>query len=152
MKPNKLTKDTFNPEAFTFIDLGLSSGRLWAAENAPDFYTFDEAVDTFGELLPRGSAMVELFEECKCAWNDEKKGLDITGPNGNSIFLPAAGYIGDWGHPNVITNGDEGNYWTRMPYGKNLARYLYFYSGGVFPLNDFHRPFGFSVRPCRELH
>ena len=52
-----------NPDRYTFVDLGLPSGRLWATENAPGFYTFDEAVDTFGELLPKGSAMVELIEE-----------------------------------------------------------------------------------------
>lgn len=149
-KQEKLTKDTFNPEAFTFIDLGLPSGRLWATENAPDFYSFDEAVDTFGELLPKGMAMAELIEECKCAWNNEKKGLDITGPNGNSIFLPAAGCTRDY--PNVITKDEKGNYWTRMPYGQYHARYLHFYPWGVFPLNDYYRSFRFSVRPCRESH
>ena len=147
LNPVKLTKDTFNPKAFTFIDLGLPSGRLWATENAPDFYTFDEAVDTFGELLPKGLAMAELIEECECTWNDEKKGLDITGPNGNSIFLPAAGYT-----RNVIAKNDEGNYWTRMPYGQAKARYLYFSSDDVYPLNDYYRTFGFSVRPCRESY
>lgn len=138
-----------NPDRYTFVDLGLPSGRLWATENAPGFYTFDEAVDTFGELLPKGSAMVELIEESTCIWNDEKKGLDITGPNGNTIFLPAAGYT--WGSPNVKAKDNEGNYWTRMPYSQTYARDLYFYSGGVYPLNGNSRSYGFSVRPCREL-
>lgn len=138
-----------NPDRYTFVDLGLPSGRLWATENAPGFYTFDEAVDTFGELLPKGSAMVELIEESTCIWNDEKKGLDITGPNGNTIFLPAAGYI--WGSPNVKAKDNEGNYWTRMPYSQTYARYLLFNSGGVYPLLIDNRSYGFSVRPCREL-
>ena len=129
--------------------LNLPSGRLWATENAPGFYTFDEAVDTFGELLPKGSAMVELIEESTCIWNDEKKGLDITGPNGSTIFLPAAGYT--WGSPDVKAKDDEGNYWTRMPYSQTNARNLYFTSGGVYPLDGNHRSYGFSVRPCREL-
>ena len=131
------------------MDLGLPSGRLWATENAPGFYTFDEAVDTFGELLPKGSAMVELIEESTCIWNDEKKGLDITGPNGSTIFLPAAGYT--WGSPDVKAKDDEGNYWTRMPYSQTVARYLYFSSGGVYPLDSSYRSRVFSVRPCREL-
>ena len=138
-----------NPDRYTFVDLGLPSGRLWATENAPGFYTFDEAVDTFGELLPKGSAMVELIEESTCIWNDEKKGLDITGPNGSTIFLPAAGYT--WGSPDVKAKDDEGNYWTRMPYSQAYARFLGFGSGGVYPLNGYYRSFGFSVRPCREL-
>ena len=138
-----------NPDRYTFVDLGLPSGRLWATENAPGFYTFDEAVDTFGELLPKGSAMVELIEESICIWNDEKKGLDITGPNGNTIFLPAAGYT--WGSPDVKAKDDEGNYWTRMPYSQANARNLLFNSGGVYPLLGHYRSNGFSVRPCREL-
>ena len=139
-----------NPDRYTFVDLGLPSGRLWATENAPGFYTFDEAVDTFGELLPKGSAMVELIEESTCIWNDEKKGLDITGPNGSTIFLPAAGYT--WGSPDVKAKDDEGNYWTRMPYSQTFARGLGFRSGGVYPLDNSSRSYGFSVRPCRELN
>ena len=139
-----------NPDRYTFVDLGLPSGRLWATENAPGFYTYDEAVDTFGGLLPKGSAMVELIEESTCIWNDEKKGLDITGPNGNTIFLPAAGYT--WGSSAVKENEEEGNYWTRMPNSQTLARNLYFNSGGDYPLNYDYRSNGFSVRPCRELH
>lgn len=138
-----------NPDRYTFEDLGLPSGRLWATENAPGFYTYDEAVDTFGELLPKGSAMVELIEESTCTWNDEKKGLDITGPNGNTIFLPADGYR--WGRE-VKDVKLEGDYWTRMPNSQTGARYLYFLSGGVYPLYDNGRSYGFSVRPCRELH
>ena len=138
-----------NPDRYTFVDLGLPSGRLWATENAPGFYTFDEAVDTFGELLPKGSAMVELIEESTCTWNDEKKGLDITGPNGSTIFLPADGYT--WGSPDVKAKDDEGNYWTRMPSSQTNARSLNFISGGVYPLNGNYRSFGFSVRLVREV-
>jgi hypothetical protein len=150
MKPKKLTKSTFNPKAFTFIDLGLPSGRLWATENAPGHYTFYEAVNTFGKLHPNDSAMMELFEECKCTWNDEKKGLDITGPNGNSIFLPAAGYTPL--SPDVKAKDKEGNYWTQMPDGQSYARYLLFYSGGVYPIVSDWRCYGFSVRLCKESH
>lgn len=138
-----------NPDRYTFVDLGLPSGRLWATENAPGFYTFDEAVDTFGELLPKGSAMVELIEESEVSWNREKKGLDIIGPNGNTIFLPADGYRWEMEVNNVKLEGD---YWTRMPISQAYARYLYVGSGGVYPLNYNLRSYGFSVRPCRELH
>lgn len=144
----KLTKDTFNPETFTFIDLGLPSGRLWAKENAPGHYTFDEAVDTFGELLPKDLAMEELIKECKCTWDDEKRGLDITGPNGNSIFLPAAGYT--WQSSDVKAKDQNGGYWTRMPYNPTYARHLNFDSDNVCPLGNGYRSFGISVRPCIE--
>ena len=135
---------------FTFVDLGLPSGRLWATENAPGYYTFYEAVNTFGKLLPNDSAMMELFEECKCTWNDEKKGLGITGPNGSNIFLPAAGYTRH--SQDVKAKDDEGNYWTRMPHSQAGAHSLCFDSNGVYPLDSYSRSSGFSVRPCQESH
>lgn len=144
----KLTKETFNPDAFTYVDLGLRSGRLWATENAPGHYTFDEAVNTFNELLPKASAMMELIEECKCTWNVKKKGLDVIGPNGSNIFLPAAGYTRH--SQDVKAKDDEGNYWTRMPHSQAGAHNLCFDSGSVYPLSHNSRSLGFSVRPCRE--
>ena len=148
MKPKKLTKITFNLEAFTFIDLGLQSSRLWATENAPDHYTFSEAVETFGTLLPSSPAMVELFKECECIWNDEKKGLDITGPNGNTIFLPAAGYTRL--SPDVKAKNIEGDYWTRTLHGQTNAYNLLFSADDLYPLFDNRRRYGFSVRLCKE--
>lgn len=159
-KTIKLTKETFSPDNFTFVDLGLPSGRQWASENAPGHYDFDEACKVFGELLPKGSAMAELIEECQVEWNPTKKGLDITGPNGNSIFLPAAGFASTRNsEPRYV--GSEGYYWTRMTYAPKsetyapisqaYARLLYFYSGNVLPLYGYNRSYGFSVRPCREF-
>ena len=159
-KTIKLTKETFSPDNFTFVDLGLPSGRQWASENAPGHYDFDEACEVFGELLPKGSAMTELIEECQVEWNPTKKGLDITGPNGNSIFLPAAGYASTRNSEPWYV-GSEGDYWTRMtyvpksesyaPYSQAYARRLGFYSGSVYPLGNRNRSYGFSVRPCREF-
>ena len=160
MSKAQKTTPTFKPEDFEFVDLGLPSGRRWAKINAPGHYTFNQAADIFADYLPKGAAMVELIEECKVEWNDKKHGLDITGPNGNSIFLPAAGYI--YPGENSATSADAvGCYWTRMTYVPNSdsygsdsqahARLLYFHSGGVYPLNYGLRSRGFSVRPCREF-
>lgn len=91
-KVKNLTKETFNPDDFTYVDLGLPSRRLWATENAPGYYTYDEAKEVFGRSLPKAAALVELWEECSWTWDDKKKGMTVTGPNGNSIFLPASGY------------------------------------------------------------
>jgi len=156
----KLTKETFNAENFGFVDLGLPSGRRWAAENAPGHYTFDEAVEVFGDCLPKAAAMAELIEECQVKWNEEKKGLDITGPNGNSIFLPAAGFVSRFS--GSLESADEiGAYWTRKAfvtpsesyasYSQAHAYLLRFNSGGVDPLHSIYRSYGFSVRPAREF-
>ncbi len=152
---NKLTRETFSPDNFTFIDLGLPSGRLWATENAPGHYDFDEANWVFGKFLPKGSAMAELIEECHFEWNEKKKGLDVTGPNGNSIFLPAAGYR--WRGVELDNEGIEGDYWTRMPCApksyapdsQTNARSLFFYPAVLYPLYCSSRYDGFSVRLCK---
>ena len=155
---SKLVELKFNPDAIKWVDLGLPSGRLWASENVDGYYTYDQAVELFGEYLPKGVAFAELIEECKVEWNPQTKGLDVTGPNGNSIFLPACGYKGEKGCRSV---GDEGNYWSRMPYANSesfapnshtYARYLNFDSGYVRPLYYDFRSYGFSVRPSRELN
>ena len=155
---SQLVELKFNPDAIKWVDLGLPSGRLWASENIDGYYTYDQAVELFGEYLPKGVAFAELIEECKVEWNPYTKGLDVTGPNGNSIFLPACGYKGEKCCRFV---GDEGNYWSRMPYANSEsfapdsqthARYLYFFSGYVSPLDNTLRSLGFSVRPSRELN
>ena len=141
----------FDPDSVEWVNLGLSSGRLWAKENAPGFYTWDEAKEEFGEFLPSASAMGELYEECDWKWDESKNGYKVTGPNGNSIFLPAAGYKDSSG--DVCGVGRVGEYWTLCPSktSQAYARNLYFNSGGIYPLDNGYRAGGFSVRPSREL-
>ena len=136
---------------FTYVDLGLPSGRLWASENAEGYYTFDEAKEKFGELLPKPEAFEELWEECQWLWDVKEKRMVVVGPNQNTIFLPASGYrnYASGGLGNV---GSYGYYWSYASCSQAHARYLYFSSGGVYPLSDYYRAYGFSVRPCRELH
>ena len=149
-KVENLTKETFNVEGFTYVDLGLPSRRLWATENAPGYYTYDEAKAVFGLNLPKAAALVELWEECDWTWDNKKKGMTVTGPNGNSIFLPASGCRGSASGGLSIV-GSHGSCWSYASYSQANARLLYFYSGGVYPLYNSGRALGFSVRPCREF-
>ena len=136
---------------FTYVDLGLPSGRLWASENAEGYYTFDEAKKEFGELLPKSEAFKELWEECQWLWDVKNKGMIVVGPNKNTIFLPASGYrLSASGGLYVV--GSFGYYWSYASGSQAYARNLSFYSGGVYPLDYNTRASGFSVRPCRELH
>ena len=149
-KVKNLTKETFNPDDFTYVDLGLPSRRLWATENAPGYYTYDEAKEVFGHSLPKAAALVELWEECNWTWDDKRKGMTVTGPNGNSIFLPASGYR-NYASGGLYNVGGDGNYWSYASNSQASARYLDFNSGGVYPLSTAYRAYGFSVRPCREF-
>lgn len=64
--------------------------------------------------MPTKSEFQELIDECKCEWVNEagKQGYKFIGPNGNSLFLSAAGlYKGD--SPEGF--GECGNYWSSSP-------------------------------------
>lgn len=70
--------------------------------------------------------------------------------NGNSIFLPAAGYR--YG-TSLYGAGGDGDYWSRSLYAgySDSAYYLYFSSDNI-DWNDYiYRNFGQSVRPVRVL-
>lgn len=57
--------------------------------------SFDAAHANWGDewRLPTKSECQELVDECKWTWttSEGRRGCKVTGPNGNSIFLPAAG-------------------------------------------------------------
>ena len=139
-----------------FVDLGLPSGKLWANENVKkengdeDHFTFDKAVETFGKSLPSMEDWKELFDNSSYSWNEERKGYDVTGPNGNAIFLPAAGCR--FG-ASVINVGSNGNYWSSTPSSgdDSLAYFVCFDSGSMEPQNYYYyyRYSGFSVRLVR---
>ena len=60
--------------------------------------------------LPTRAEADELINKCKWEYNDRKKGYKVTGPNGNSIFLPLGGEKND---KNEIVSKDVlGYFWT----------------------------------------
>lgn len=132
-------------DEFTYIDLGLPSGRLWATENAKGYYTYDKAKKKFGELLPNPEDFKELWENCQWLWDVKKKGMIVVGPNKSTIFLSASGFRD---HNSKYNVGFNGNYWVYASNTQTNARNLYFYSHGVCPLISSSRTYGFSVRLC----
>lgn len=127
-----------------YTDLGLPSGKLWNDFNAQGFYTYDEAVSQFGNRLPTKADWEELKAECQWSWTGS--GYKVTGPNGNSITLPAAGFRYDGGVGGV---GSYGCYWSSTPNGSDRAWALYFSSGSVVMSND-RRYIGQSVRLVQD--
>ena len=97
--------------------------------------------------MPTDEEMTELRTLCKWTWTTQNgvNGYKVVGPNGNSIFLPAAGYMHGTSLHDV---GSYGYYWssslnTSNPY---YAYYVYFSSSHVDRSND-GRYRGRSVRP-----
>ena len=65
--------------------------------------------------MPNEIDILELITNCTWTWTirDSVKGMNITGKNGNSIFLPAAGYYDGALHKNIDINGEFfGSYWS----------------------------------------
>ena len=99
--------------------------------------------------MPTTEQQRELYEKCSFVWTTQNgvNGRLFTGPNGNTLFLPAAG---DRWHDSLDDAGSWGNYWSRTLYGSYPfnAYYLYFDSDYVVWYFDY-RYLGFAVRGVR---
>lgn len=95
--------------------------------------------------LPSRYDFQELYDNCTWTWGtlDGKNGYTVLATNGNSIFLPAAGY----GNGTSLYHfGSYGLYWSSSFNSSTGAYGLYFYSGGINPQHIDGRYRGFSVR------
>ena len=128
-----------------YTDLGLPSGTIWKNYNANGFYTYDKAINQFDSRLPSKEQWEELKAECQWSWTGS--GYKVTGPNGNSITLPAAGVRSCSG--SVYDVGSFGSYWSSTSYSSKSAWLLDFSSGGVL-VNWSSRCLGRSVRLVQD--
>ncbi len=128
-----------------YVDLGLPSGTLWKTSNENGFYTYDEAVSKFGDNLPSKKRWKELKNECQWTWTGS--GYKVTGPNGNSIVLPAEGWRALLGALSSV--GSEGYYWSSRSSGTEYAWHFFFQSGGM-SLSESERFVGYSVRLVKK--
>jgi formylglycine-generating enzyme required for sulfatase activity len=110
--------------------------------------------------MPSVTEMEELVRNCTWTWQAEGNteyngvvGYKVTGTNGNSIFLPAAGYRYDM---DLDGEGTYGRYWTaslddgsyHLDEGySNHAYNMFFQSSWAMYDNRNRRFFGYSIRP-----
>lgn len=100
-----------------------------------------------GWRMPKNEEYEELLNKCDWQWTsvDGHYGCMITGPNGNSIFLPAAGY-----RNGTSLYGSElrGYYWTSTPDQDSPQEVfcLYFYRG-YYRMYLYNRSGGRTIRP-----
>ena len=100
--------------------------------------------------IPTDAEWTELLECCNWTWTSTNGvyGYKVTGPNGNSIFLPAAGIRFD---TDLYNAGSQGYYWSSSLYtdAPGNAWDVGFNSDYVF--RDYSDRFdGRSVRPVSE--
>ena len=111
---------------------------------------YDAATANWGEgwRMPMWEEFNELLNKCDWQWTTQggHNGYKVTGPNGNSIFLPAAG-LRD--RTSLYKAGDYGNYWGSTSSEALRADFLYFDSG-CHNVGWYERSFGRSVRPVLD--
>lgn len=103
--------------------------------------------------MPNEAEYQELMDNCEWTWTSQNNinGYKVTGPNGNSIFLPASGY-----RINTLIKlrGTYGYYWLPTPYDNdadNTARSFRFYNiKREFYYYDY-RYYGKTIRPVASV-
>ena len=139
------------------VDLGLSV--KWATCNVGassaseygNYYTWDKACAGWSGSwrVPTKAEFQELIDKCTWTWTSQggHNGYKVTGKNGNSIFLPAAGLGRLW----LNYAGEEGLYWSSTPDESDSQHgyCLYFYSGNGSVVGS-GGDYDFTVRPVTK--
>ena len=110
---------------------------------------YDMARKAWGEpwRMPTGKEVQELIDSCEWQWANLNgmNGYKVTGPNGNSIFIPASGiYSG----AEMKDGGLLGAYWTANHSENDSLRAKYLYiTNNEYSLKDTARFYGMNIRP-----
>lgn len=120
-----------------------SDGNLTAA--------YDAATANWGGSwrMPTLDEMKELLNNCTWTWTTQNgvRGRKVTGSNGNSIFLPAAGSrYGTY----LYYAGSYGYYWSATPCSSSYYAYGLYFNSDDYDWHYGDRYFGHSVRPVSE--
>ncbi len=116
-----------------------------------------DSEDDIAHVLWGGSWRMPTYDEInelynKCSWKGTSvngvSGNRVTGPNGNSIFLPNAGYRSG---TEIIDRTSNGYFWSGTLFESYSSRayYLFCYTGDA-NLGYYYRYYGYSVRPVTE--
>ncbi len=128
-------------------------GSFWAYDEIELEPADDAAHVNWGSLwrMPSEAQFQELCDSCSWQWT-ERNGVNgqlVTGPNGNSIFLPATGYRSN---SQLGMAGKRGFYWSRtVNYNdERYAFYLEYDSKSASCIAFYpYRNAGCAVRPVR---
>ena len=145
------TQATGSLDGHEYVDMG--NGVMWATMNVGaaaitdpgDLLLWHDAkteVAAWGEnwRLPTNEELQSLYDNCTWKWDGARQGFTVTSTNGNSIFLPTAGYIDDE-HPSGFGTDDLGFYWSSTYY------YVEFEEGENPIFGEGSSDIRFSVRP-----
>ena len=110
----------------------------------------DAATANYGGRTPTLVEWQEMMDNTTSQWTTQNgvKGRRFTGPNGNSLFLPAAGYL--WGS-SLKEAGSNGRYWSSSLVTDNPDyAFCFVFDSSKLRLSDASRVDGFPVRAVRQ--
>ena len=112
---------------------------------------YDAATANWGGnwRMPTLTEIEELINNCTWEWTSVNgvNGRLVTGPNGNSIFLPAAGCRYD---TSLLNAGSYGYYWSATPYSNSYYAYNLYFNSDDYDWDFSNRYYGQAVRPVSE--
>lgn len=156
-------KDTYNWSTYQYCNGSYNTLNKYCNKSN---YGYNGFTDNLTILLPEDDAATanwgsdwrmptmeerrELYQNTTHTWTTQNgvNGRLFTATNGNSLFLPAAGYRDG---TSLYYAGTSGVYWSSSldTDDPNLAWDLYFDSGHCYKSYD-NRQYGLSVRPVRS--
>ena len=148
------TKADYGWSTYKWGKSSSASFSRYGEDRKTQFSDYDYADDAARAVLgdgwrtPTSAEWTELLNKCSWRWTTSNgvKGMLVTGSNGNSIFLPAAGYKGERGLTNA---GSYGDYWSSTLYGGNLSYSVDFYASGHEKGSN-TRNCGLTIRPVKD--
>lgn len=150
----KTPKSIYYEGNSTTYGLSTSDLQFWAIIGSDGNLTYGyDAATAWGSewRMPTHDEMKELIDNCTWTWTTQNSvgGYKVTGSNGNSIFLPAAGYMGN---TDLYDAGYAGFYWSATPHSNYSggAYDLYFNSNYGYGWSCPTRVYGRSVRPVTD--
>ena len=144
-------KEEYNWETYKWCDVSYDIITKYSNENQPKLDIEDDAAHAnWGGAwrMPTSDEIDELLS--KCSWTlcikNGINGYTVTAQNGNSIFLPVAGYREDF---ESVDMGSSGGYWSSELVEDSMidAYILRIYTDGEYSWSSDTRYYGLSVRP-----
>ena len=160
------TKSTYNRNTYRHCDLSYNKLTKYCNDSV---YGYEGLVDNITILEPLDDAATanwgpawrmptlvefkELYDNCTMVWSSRNgvNGWLFTGPNGNSVFFPAAGYRFDSA---TLNEGIIGYYFTSTLFNEYPFSAWYFYfNSSSYDIGNSYRGYGQSIRPvCVSQH
>lgn len=154
-------KEEYSLETYQYVKIIITEGEDGWGDTTEYEWTnlgdisgtqYDVASVNWGGAwrMPTQSEQQELLNNCTWEWTtlNDVYGYKVTGPNGNYIFLPAAGYRDESSSYNF---GSYGLYSSSSPYEDNdYGAYYLLFNSGYRGWDWSGRRYGQSVRPVSE--